>query len=227
MPAPFIVIDGTDGSGKGTQTTLLVERLVREGKHAVRISFPSYGEPSAFFVERYLNGTYGKTLNPRAASVLYAVDRFHRAQEIRALQDAGTIVISDRYVSANKGHQAGKISDPTERRAFIEWLNELEYGIMKIPKPDLTVLLHVPAETASDLVAQKAERSYIQGGKTRDIHEADLGHLKAAETAYLELPSVDTAEHWTVLECTEGGALLSIDAIHERLWTLLQPHLGA
>lgn len=225
MPAPFIVIDGTDGSGKATQTTLLIERLKREGKKAEQISFPSYGQPSAFFVEQYLNGTYGKNLNPRAASVLFAVDRFHQSARIRALLEAGTTVISDRYVSANKGHQTGKLADPTERKAFVEWLNTFEYGMMGIPKPSLTVLLHVPAQTAYDLVAKKTERAYLEGGKTRDIHEADIHHLNAAEAAYLELPVIDTEEHWTTLECVENDALLPIEAIHERLWALLQPHL--
>jgi dTMP kinase len=225
MPAPFIVIDGTDGSGKATQTKLLVERLNREGKKAEQISFPSYGQPSAFFVEQYLNGAYGKNLGPRTASVLYAVDRFHQAPRIREMLESGTIVVSDRYASANKGHQTGKLSDPVERMAFVEWLNDLEYGTMGIPKPDLTVLLHVPAQTAYDLVAKKTERAYIEGGKTRDIHEADIGHLKAAETAYLELPQIDTEERWVTLECTEGDALLPIETVHERLWTLLQPHL--
>jgi dTMP kinase len=226
MPAPFIVIDGTDGSGKGTQTTLLVERLNREGKKAERISFPSYGQPSAFFVEQYLTGAYGTGLGPRTASVFYALDRFHQAPRIRALLESGTIVVSDRYVSANKGHQTGKLTDPAERKAFVEWVNAFEYGMMGIPKPDLTVLLHVPAETAHALIAKKEERAYLEGGKKRDIHETDIGHLKAAEAAYLELPATDMGERWSLLECTEGEALLSIEAIHERLWTLLQPHLA-
>lgn len=222
---PFIVIDGTDGSGKATQTKLLVERLQREGRKAEQISFPSYGQPSAFFVEQYLNGAYGMDVGPRTASVLFAVDRYHQASRIRELLDAGTIVVSDRYVSANKGHQTGKIADAGERKAFVTWLNELEYGVMGIPKPDLTVLLHVPAKTAYDLVAKKAERAYIEGGKTRDIHEADLKHLMAAERAYLELPEIDTEERWQALECTENDALLPIEEVHERLWALLQSHL--
>ncbi|MEN9558692.1 MAG: hypothetical protein RL141_1061 [Candidatus Parcubacteria bacterium] len=215
MPAPFIVIDGTDGSGKATQTKLLVERLRREGRKAEQISFPSYGQPSAFFVEQFqAHQAYGAPADmpARTASVLYAVDRFHHAKEIRTMREQGTIVISDRYVSANKGHQTSKIADPAERRAFVAWLNEFEYGIMGVPKPDITVLLHVSAEIGYALQERKA-------------HEASLEHLTAAEAAYLELPTIDTAEHWITLECMEQGALLPIQEIHERLWTLLRPHL--
>ncbi len=215
----FIVVDGTDGSGKATQTTLLVERLNREGRKAERISFPSYGNPEAFFVEQYLNGKYGASgdVNPKKASLFYALDRFHNSVKIRELLAQGTILVSDRYVSANKGHQTSKLSDPAERKAFIEWLNEMEYNILGIPVPDMTVLLHVPADIAYDLVAKKADREYL-AGKKRDIHEADKNHLRAAETAYLELPTIDTKEHWTLVECTKQGALLSIEEIHERLW---------
>lgn len=220
MPnAPFIVIDGPDGSGKGTQTKLLVERLLREGRAVEHLSFPRYGKPEAYFIEQYLHGNYGtaEDVGPYKASVLFAVERFHVANDIRTLRNAGTIVVSDRYVSANKGHQMAKIADAGDRKKFLDWLNAFEYDLLGVPKPDLTILLHVPAETAYDLIAKKDERGYLQG-KKRDIHEADLGHLKAAEQAYLDLPKMDSAEHWEIISCMEDGKLLDIQTIHEHLW---------
>jgi dTMP kinase len=226
QPGFFIAIDGPDGSGKGTQTKLLTERLLREGYAAEQVSFPSYGKPEAFFVEQYLNGKYGTLhdIGPKRASLFYALDRHHHASHLRDTLTSGTILISDRYTSSNKGHQTAKISDPTERRAFIDWLNELEYDILKIPKPDLTIFLHVPADIGYELVAQKAAREYL-AGKKRDIHESDIAHLKAAETAYLELPAIDTHEHWVRVDCTKEESLLSIEAIHEQLWALVQSSL--
>jgi dTMP kinase len=223
----FIVIDGPDGSGKGTQAARLVERLTREGMHVEQLSFPTYGKPEAFFEEEYLRGAYGTAaqVGPKCASLFYALDRFHHAQRIRELLADGVIVVSDRYVSANKGHQTAKITDPAERKAFVEWLNDTEYNIMGIPVPDLTVLLHVPAEIAFDLIAKKDERTYLHG-KPRDIHEADINHLKAAELAYLEMPEIDAKERWIKIACVEQGALLSIEEVHERLWNLISQHLA-
>ena len=227
MSGIFIVIDGTDGSGKGTQTTRLYERLVSEGRDVVLIDFPRYGEPAAYFVERYLRGEYGelKDIDAYRASTFYALDRFDASFGIRAALARGAIVISNRYVSANKGHQMGKIKDPEERRRFLGWLNGFEYGILGIPKPDLSILLHVPADIGFDLIAQKDERAYLNG-EVRDIHERDREHLRAAEEAYLSLARLDTVENWKCLECVQDGRLLSIEEVHQRVWDAIQPALG-
>jgi dTMP kinase len=223
----LIVIDGPDGSGKGTQTKLLIERLKKEGRNVERIAFPRYGQPSAHFVEQYLNGKYGsaKDVGAKRASILYALDRFAASFEVRTLLENGTTIISDRYVSANKGHQMAQISDPEERKAFLHWLNDLEYNILDIPKPDLTILLHVPADIGFDLIAQKDDRGYLDG-KKRDILESDRDHLRAAEQTYLELPHIDEAEQWHTLSCVEQGELLPIQTIQDRLYALVTATLA-
>lgn len=222
----FIVIDGTDGSGKGTQTKKLYERLVAEGYPVHLADFPRYGHPAAYSVERYLRGEYGsaKDVSAKCASLFYAIDRHDASFELREKLAQGMIVISNRYVSASKGHQTGKIQDPKERRAFVEWLNELEYDILGIPKPDLTILLHVPADVGYTLIAKKDDRGYLDG-KKRDIHEADPDHLRAAEEAYLEMTREDKSENWRLFSCVRDGELLSIETIHEALWQEILPLL--
>ena len=226
MTGTFIVVDGTDGSGKGTQTTRLEARLTRAGHDVMLVDFPRYGHPSACFVERYLRGEYGplEAVDAYRASTFYALDRFDASFEIRAALARGAVVVSNRYVSANKGHQMAKIADAEARHRFLAWLNELEYGTLGIPKPDLTILLHVPADVGFDLVARKDERAYLQG-KVRDIHEADRAHLRAAEEAYLSLVALDTVERWHLLECMEDGRLLPIETVEERVWDLVRPFL--
>ena len=227
MNGTFIVIDGTDGSGKGTQTTRLADRLRAEGRDVVVVDFPRYGNPSAYFVERYLRGEYGelKSIDAYRASLFYALDRYDASFEIRAALDRGAIVVSNRYVSANKGHQTGKITDTEERKRFLAWLNELEYKTLGIPVPDATVFLHVPADIGFELVAKKDERAYLNG-KVRDIHEGDREHLRAAEDAYVAVTTLDTVEHWKTIECMDGERLKSIDEVHAELWNLVQPLLG-
>lgn len=209
----FIVIDGTDGSGKTVQANRLIERLRASGREAQLLDFPRYTKPSAYFVERYLRGDYGgvNDVGPKAASLFFALDRFDASADIRATLERGAIIISNRYVSANKGHQTGKISDSEGQAAFVAWLNEVEYDWLKIPKPDLTLLLHVPAEIGFEL-------SRSRDGEKTDIHQKDIEHLRAAERAYLRLPEIDKVENWQSIECTIEGKLLPIDEIHELIW---------
>src|SRR5690242_2845621 len=91
----FIVIDGTDGTGKATQFSLLVEELKVSGYEVEVTDFPQYGKKSAGMVEEYLEGKYGQ-LNPKAASIFYAIDRFDASYKIRDWLGAGKVVVSNR-----------------------------------------------------------------------------------------------------------------------------------
>ena len=226
MSGVFIVIDGTDGSGKGTQTARLRERLLADGRDVLLVDFPRYGAPAAHFAERYLRGEYGdlRDVGAYRASLFYALDRFDASFEIRAALARGAVVVSNRYVSASKGHQMAKIADADERRRYLAWLNQLEYGILGIPKPDLTILLHVPADVGFELVARKDERAYLHG-KVRDIHEEDRAHLRAAEAAYVALVTLDRDENWHRIDCVQDGRLLSIDEVQQRVWDVVEPLL--
>ncbi len=219
----LIVIEGTDGSGKSVQTRLLVERLQKIGRRVSTASFPQYGKKSSGLIEEYLNGKYGKAdkVSPYVASLFYALDRFDLAGELKSRLAEGCVVILDRYVDSNAGHQGGKIKDPKEREKFISWLYDTEYKILDIPIPDLTMILHVPARVGQELVAKKQQRLYIEGGKKKDVHERDIGHLQAAEETYLWLAKKFPADH-LIVECVKNGNLLAPEAIHERVWEKLK-----
>lgn len=212
----FIVIDGTDGSGKATQTKLLVEKLEQKGYPVKMIDFPQYGQKSAGLVEEYLNGKFGQALEvgPYRASIFYACDRYAAAPQIQKWLDQGNIVIANRYVSSNMGHQAGKIKDLAEREKFLDWLFDLEYNVFGIPKPDLNILLYLPPEIGQELVDHKGSRDYV-GGAKRDIHEADLQHLKDAAQAY---KYVADKYNWITIDCAPENKLLAIEDIHDLLW---------
>ncbi len=218
----FIVIDGTDGSGKATQTQLLIEELKANGYDVEMTDFPQYGQKSAGAVEEYLNGKYGQ-VNPKASSIFYAIDRFDASFKIRQWLTEGKIIVSNRYVTASAGHQGGKISDDDERLKFFRWLNDLEYNIFGIPKPDLNLILHVPAEVAQKLVDLKSVdvRKYAEGkNKKRDLHEADLNHLKNAEKVFLEIAKL--FPNTKLVECTEHNNLLTKQQVHYKIWELVR-----
>lgn len=216
----FIVIDGTDGSGKATQTKLLVEKLKAQGKEVELIEFPRHGHQSAWMVDEYLNGNFGtiKEVGPYQASVFYAMDRFAAAKEINDYLNQGKIVVADRYVTANMGHQGAKIETIEERKRFYDWITDFEYNKLKIPKPDLTIILHVPAEVAQGLVDKKGHRDYV-GGNKRDLHEADLNHLQAAEQVYLEI--VKQFPEFRLVECYEQERLLTKQEINDRVFKIV------
>lgn len=215
----LIVIDGTDGSGKKTQTELLVNRLTSEGYQVEKIDFPQYGKKSAGPTEEYLSGNFGTAaeVSPYQASVLYAVDRFSASFQIRKWLEEGKIVISDRYVSANMGHQAGKIDDLAERDRFLAWLEEFEYGLLKIPRPDIQIFLTLDPEISRNL-ALKVEKPNMD--KTKDIHENDAEHMRKASEAFRYV-----AEKYGRIQisCAEQGEMKTREAIAQELYE--QVHL--
>lgn len=214
----LIVIEGTDGSGKTAQTKLLVEKLKSRGFSVTTFEFPRYNEPSSYFVTEYLNGRYGgvNDVSPKAAAMFFALDRFGAKADIAAALDDNKIVIINRYVASNMAHQAAKISAPVARTEFYKWVGQLEFNTLNIPRPNLNLILHVPAGIAQKLVDKKSKRDYITNGK-RDIHEDDLDHLEKAEQAYLELAQ-QFPQFFDLVECTKNGKLASIEEVSGILW---------
>ncbi len=177
----FIVIEGTDCSGKKTQSDLIVQRLKNEGVDCISLSFPNYETPTGKIVKRYLYNEFGaaNNIDPKLASILYAEDRFAAKKIIEDALDAGKTVICNRYVESNMGHQGGKIKDKNEREEFIKWLEDLEYNNFALPKPDAVVFLYMPYQIGMEL--KKGREGEADG------HESSEEHLKNAEQAYLHL----------------------------------------
>ena len=212
----FIVIDGTDGSGKATQTELLAQRMRRAGFEVEIADFPQYNTKSAGLVEEYLSGKYGspEEVGPYRASIFYAADRYDASFKIKRWLNQGKIVISNRYVTANMGHQGGKIDNPLARKHFFDWLYQLEYEIFNIPKPDLNIILYVPAEISQKLANERKKQDWA--GKTKDIHEESLDHLKKAEQTYLEIAR--SFPDFSLIECTKNDYIKSREQISYLIW---------
>lgn len=216
----FIVLEGTDGSGKTEQFRRLVRRLRKAGYEVVTRDFPQYQSQSSYFVREYLKGKYGtwREVGPQRASIFYAIDRYDVGLKIKRDLEAGKIVVSNRYVASNFGHQGAKIKETKKRRAFLKWDHEFEYDLLGIPKPDLNIFLRVPAEIANRLIGKR--------GRRRDVHE-NIGHLRAAERSYEDAIRLFRRD-FRVIECTDRrGNLASIEEIHERVWKAVQSKVFA
>ena len=144
----IIVIEGTDGSGKATQTELLAKRWTEENINYKTVSFPNYESPSSSLVKMYLNGEFGEkaeSINAYAASSFFAVDRWATwEKDYKEYYKQGGIILADRYTPSNLIHQAGKIKDEQEREKFINWVYEYEYKLLKLPEPDVVIFLNMP-----------------------------------------------------------------------------------
>lgn len=220
----FLVIEGSDGSGKGTQFKLLVEKLRNLGHEVEIFDFPQYDQPSSYFVKQYLNGEYGtaEDVGPYTASIFFALDRYEAAPKIRQAINDGKIVIANRFTGSNMAHQGTKFDSKEERNGYFLWLDAIEFKMLDIPRPDLSLVLKVPAEIAQALVDQKESRSYTD--KKRDIHEADLEHLKKSVEVYDDLCNLFPAE-FRQLDCVRNGQLMSIEQIHELILESIRPYL--
>lgn len=216
----LIIIDGTDGVGKSTQVRLLSERLIAEGFPTLTVKFPWYGSPSAQEIEEYLAGNLEpkKAQDPYYIGRLYAYDRAAHASTITEALEAGTVVVCDRYVAANMGHQGGKIPAGPEREEFFDWLYRHEYEENNLPRPDLNLILHAP----SNLLRQGIEKR--RNGK-KDIHDDDPEHQRRAEDSYLYIAK--NFPGFTLVSCYDNttNTLLPIPDIHELVWQQVKKYI--
>ena len=223
----LIVIDGSDGSGKATQTKLLFERLKREKIKVHTLDFPQYTENlMGSLIGECIAGEHGDFLHvdPYIGSVLYAADRFESRDVILKWLAAGAIVVLDRYVSANQIHQGGKIATPRKRKHFLDWLDRLDYGVFKLPKPDMTIYLHMPLEHSLKLLtdkrAQQKKKEYLKKG-ARDTVELDRSYLMNAQKSAASL--MRTHAGWHKIECADRDTIRTRDEVHQDVFRLIQP----
>jgi dTMP kinase len=219
----FIIIEGTDGSGKTTQINILVEKLLYFGFKIKTIDFPQYNKKSAGLVEEYLEGNYGslEDVGPYISSIFYACDRYDAGFKIKKWLDKGYLVIANRYVVSNMGHQGSKIDNSLERKFFYSWLNSLEYGLFKIPIPDLTVILHLKSEIAQSLALNNKTEKWHN--KTNDIHENNYKHLQKAEKTYLEIAK--KFPNIKLVKCFKNNQVLTKSQIHDMVWSIISNYL--
>ena len=220
----LIVIEGSDGSGKATQTKRLYEYLCGQGKHVKMVSYPNYESSSSALVKMYLGRELGDdpfAVNAYVASSFFAVDRFASyLQNWKSFYEAGDdhIVICDRYVTSNMLHQTAKLDSITEKHAFLDWEYDFEFVKGGLPVPDMVFFLDVKPETTFALMKNRANKFTNEAEK--DIHESSPEFLrKSYENSIL----VGEKYGWKKIECCdEQGNMESIETIHERICRSLE-----
>lgn len=206
----IIVLEGTDGSGKKTQSEMLHNYLVSIGKKCKLISFPNYASDSSASVKMYLSGQFGgsENFNGYQSCLLYAVDRMLTLKLFNP--NDYDYVIFDRYTTSSMVHQSENCNTKKEIDAFINWIENFEYKTIQLPKPDKVIFLDVPIDYTINLL--KA-RKPTDGRIASDILEDEQ----------LQRHSYDRAKYiahkngWETIKCVQNGKLLSKEIIHEKI----------
>ena len=136
----FITMEGGEGGGKSTQVRALVERLERAGIAAIATREPGGTEAAELIREALLAGRF-EGLGSKVEALLFAAARIdHLDHRIRPALDAGTWVICDRFHDSTRAYQGSIGAVDT---AF---LDHLERVTLAGTKPDLTLILDLPAK---------------------------------------------------------------------------------
>lgn len=209
----LIALEGTDGSGKGTQFKLLVEYLSNHNIPFETMDFPRY-EGSLFgaLAGRMLKGELGTEASIAAelAVLPFACDRWLLKDDLLRWLSEGRLVISNRYTASSAVYQAAKL--PIDKQyEFLTWVYKLEQEVIGLPKEDFVLYCHVPRSVAQTLVDQKSSRAYL-GDKKKDIYEESPEIQKNAETLYDALAK---QTHWRTIACMAGETLRSPLEIHK------------
>ncbi|TDT70645.1 dTMP kinase [Hypnocyclicus thermotrophus] len=218
----LIVIEGSDGSGKQTQTERLYKRLKNENKKIKLISFPNYESKASEPIKMYLRGEFGdnvKEINPYPISTMYAIDRYASFnKEWGNFYQENGIVVSDRYTTSNMIHQGAKIKEYHKKIEYLNWLKDLEYNKIALPIPDIVIFLNMPTKQALELISNRENK--ITGKKEKDIHEKDIEYMKKSYENSLEIAKI---ENWYKIECVnEEGQIKSIEEIHNEVYHVVK-----
>jgi dTMP kinase len=205
----LIVIEGSDSSGKATQTKILVNRLKEEGKKVISITFPQYSSFYGRMISKYLRGKYGNPhqINSYLVSLLYAQDRLLVKDKLINWLKQGKVVIADRYLTSNQIYQTAKISKNEEKEKFLGWLDKLEYSQNKLSRPDLVLYLHVPLS----VVIKWKEKRVRQAD-----HKFDVTYFKKVERQAKALTK--KFKSWRMINCVEGKRVLFKKEVAEKIW---------
>lgn len=225
MRGKLIVVEGTDCSGKETQTNLLLNNLNQDNIKVEKFSFPNYQSPTGKIIAGpYLGKSYvcngwfpegAPQVDPKVAALYYAADRKYNIYKINFLLENGVNVILDRYVYSNMAHQGGKIKDNQERLSMYDWLDKLEFELLELPEADIKIFLHLPVKQATKLRMGREE--------ALDENEKDINHLMDAEKAYKEIAD---RYNFETIECNINDDIRTIEDIQKELYDLVKSKIS-
>lgn len=212
----ILVIEGTDCSGKETQSKKLMDNLKSRGYKVSQMSFPVYDSPTGkivggpFLGKKYIcDGWFDEkapNVDWKVASLYYAADRKYHLEEILKAKNDNDVLVLDRYVYSNMGHQVSKLETKEKRKKGFKWIEDLEFGLLELPKPDISIFLHMPYKGQVIIKANRDE--------ALDQNESDKNACITAEETFLEMADL---YNFNVIECMDGDRIKSIDEVSKEV----------
>lgn len=217
----IIVIEGVNDSGKETQSKLLAKTLKEEGYKVIEFSFPMYKSPTGKIFKNCVLGKDGngyfeegyENLDPYVVCLYTAADRKYHKEKIERYLKNDYIVILNRYTSSNMAHQGSRYSDSEERFYMYQWIDKLEYWLLKLPKPDCTILLKVPAKYLNQLSEKQVAFNF----------QEDIFNQDSVLKAYIELSEL---YNWDSIDCVSNNRMKSVEEIHEEIMKIVRINLN-
>lgn len=221
MNGKLIIIEsGSDASGKATQSEELLKKLTADGYNVRKVEYPNYKSESSTLVKMYLRGDFGKNaddVDAYIASTFFTADRYASFKtEWEEFYRSGGIVIADRYTTSNMVHQASKM-EIEERDKYLDWLEDYEYNLFKIPRPDEVIFLNVPVDYSIKLMENRKNK--FTGEDEKDIHESDKNYLKKTYNNSLYIAD---KYNWKRVECVENEQLRTIEDISNEIYEIVK-----
>ena len=214
----IIAFEGIDGTGKSVQMEQLRTRLEQRGLTVGVLSFPDYDSFFGGCVGRYLtkkDGVSASDVDQRSMALWFAMDRWAAFQgfDYRRFD----VLLINRYVLSNAVYQSIRDRD-VDKPDILDFVLELEHRQLKLPQPDLYLILDVDLTAAQSNVSKKGYRDYV--GDEKDEYEKQDSIQIRARAKYLSFG--ERLDNVQVIPCMADGALLSIETIAQRVYAAVK-----
>lgn len=203
-PGKFITVEGIEGVGKSTHIDHLCGILERGGVRVHKTREPG-GTPTAELIRNTVLGHAEEPIPDIAELLLMFASRSLLVENvIRPALNAGTWVVSDRFVDASRAYQGGGRGLPMDR------INRLADWVLGDLQPDVTILLDAPVEIG-------LARTGRRGAPDRlDSEKADF-YARVRET-YLSLADAEP-DRFVVIDAS--GSLTDVRAAIDEVGRML------
>jgi dTMP kinase len=198
----FIVFEGIDGCGAGTQSEILREKLMADS-HILFLRYPEYNNPIGELIYKSLKEKL--EFSKETFFMLFALDQAKDNPRIRNALEEGKVVLADRYFLSNLAFQCARGFD------FDKALKVAE--VLDLPKPDLVIFLKVSPETS---VGRKTKEK-----RNLDSYEQNLELQKKVFEVYERLASENVfAKEWVTVDGER-----SVDEVASEIESIIKPRI--
>lgn len=207
----IISFEGIDGTGKTTQINMLKDLLTEKGLKVNVRSYPVYESFFGSEIGKHLASKDPKyNIDPRSMALWFAMDRWKDRKDFITTNPDTDILLLNRYTLSAMVYQSIRAGESDD---LMNWVEELEHGVLELPRPDLYLIFDLPFELALKNNESKGKREYIDGEV--DKYEKD----KKLQTTARELYSKFGNEHShaIVIDCYKKEKMLSVESIFKKV----------